>query len=267
MTIETRTIQSFPARRTAVVTGAGAPRGIGRRVVRKLLAEGWSVAAADIDGTAVEEFAAELSAELPAQSEQKVIGVGVDISDQASVDAAFARIDAELPQVVGLVNLAGIPSPHSFFELTSEIWDRVMDVNAKGTLLMTQAAATRMIGGEVGGRIVNTASITALDGGGTFSKTGYAAAKAAVQGLTRGFARELGQYGITANVILPGPIDTDIMGGTLTDERKEGMSSNIPLQRVGQPEEVAGLIAFLVGEDSSFVSGTSINVDGGKHMH
>ena len=88
-----------------------------------------------------------------------------------------------------------------------------------------------------------------------------------MQGLTRGFARELGQYGITANVILPGPIDTDIMGGTLTEERKEGMSANIPLQRVGQPEEVAGLIAFLVGEDSSFVSGTSINVDGGKHMH
>ena len=267
MTLETTTIQPFPAQRTALVTGAGAPRGIGRRVVRKLVSEGWNVAAADIDGAAVEEFAAELNAELPAESGLKVIGVGVDISDQDSVDAAFERVDAEMPQLVALVNLAGIPSPHSIFEITSEIWDRVMDVNGKGTLLMIQAAAKRMIDGGVGGRIVNTASITALDGGGTFSKTGYAAAKAAVQGLTRGAARELGTYGITANVILPGPIDTDIMGGTLTDERKEGMSANIPLQRVGQPEEVARLIAFLVGEDSSFVSGTSINVDGGKHMH
>lgn len=267
MALEITRIQPFPEARTAVVTGAGAPRGIGRRVVRKLLAEGWSVAAADIDGTAVEAFAAEVTAELGAESSVRLIGVGVDISDQASVDAAFARVDAELPPVVALVNLAGIPSPHSFFELTGEIWDRVMDVNAKGTLLMTQASARRMIDGGVGGRIVNTASITALDGGGTFSKTGYAAAKAAVQGLTRGFARELGEFGITANVILPGPIDTDIMGGTLTDERKAGMSSNIPLQRVGQPEEVAGLIAFLVSEDSSFVNGTSINVDGGKHMH
>ena len=265
--IETATIQPFPARRTAVVTGAGAPRGIGRHVVRTLVAAGWSVAAADIDGAAVEEFAAALTAEIPADSGVSVIGIGVDISDQASVDAAFARVHAELPQLVALVNLAGIPSPHSILEITSEIWDRVMDVNGKGTLLMMQAAARRMIEGGVGGRIVNTSSITALDGGGTFSKTGYAAAKAAVQGLTRGAARELGVHGITANVILPGPIDTDIMGGTLTDERKAGMSSNIPLQRVGQPQEVAGLIRFLVGEDSSFVSGTSISVDGGKHMH
>src|SRR5690625_182539 len=124
-----------------------------------------------------------------------------------------------------------------------------------------------MLVGGLSGRIDNTDSITSLDCGGTFSKTGYATAKAAVQGLTRGAARELGEHGITANVILPGPIDTDIMGGTLTEDRKESMSANIPLGRVGQPEEVAGLIAFLVGEDSSFVSGTSISVDGGKHMH
>ncbi|MGO2360106.1 MAG: SDR family NAD(P)-dependent oxidoreductase [Brachybacterium tyrofermentans] len=267
MTLEINRIQPFPDERTAIVTGAGAERGIGRRVARKLASEGWSVVAADIDGAATEAFAAELTAELPAESGQKVIGVGVDISDQAAVDAAFARIDAEMPPIAALVNLAGIPSPHSIFEITSEVWDKVMNVNGKGTLLMIQAAATRMIDGGFGGRIVNTASITALDGGGTFSKTGYAAAKAAVQGLTRGAARELGQYGITANVILPGPIDTDIMGGTLTDDRKAGMSANIPLQRVGQPEEVAGLINFLVSEDSSFVSGTSINVDGGKHMH
>ncbi|MGP9580341.1 MULTISPECIES: SDR family NAD(P)-dependent oxidoreductase [unclassified Brachybacterium] len=267
MTIETKTIQPFPAQRTAVVTGAGAPRGIGRHVTRKLLAEGWSVVAADIDGAATEEFAAELRTELPADSGLKVLGVGVDIADQVAVEAAFARIDDEMPPVAALVNLAGIPSPHSIFEITPAIWDKVMDVNGKGTLLMIQAAAKRMIDGGFGGRIVNTASITALDGGGTFSKTGYAAAKAAVQGLTRGAARELGKYGITANVILPGPIDTDIMGGTLTDDRKAGMSANIPLERVGQPEEVAGLINFLVSQDSSYVNGTSINVDGGKHMH
>lgn len=263
MTIETRVIQPFPAERTVLVTGAGAPRGIGRRVVRKLVAEGWSVVAADIDEAAVTAFAAELSEE----SGTKVLGVGVNIADADSVEAAFAKVDAEMPPLAALVNLAGIPSPHSFFDLTPEVWDRVMDVNGKGTLLMMQAAAKRMIDGGFGGRIVNTASITALDGGGTFSKTGYAAAKAAVQGLTRGGARELGQYGITCNVILPGPIDTDIMGGKLTDDRKASMSSNIPLQRVGQPEEVAGLINFLVSEDSSFVNGTSINVDGGKHMH
>lgn len=263
MSLSITRIQPFPEERTAIVTGAGAERGIGRRVARKLVSEGWSVAAADIDGEAVTAFAEELAAESGAQ----VIGVGVDIADPASVDSAFAVIDEKMPQVLALVNLAGIPGPQSFFDITPEIWDRIMDVNAKGTLLMMQAAAKRMIDGGLGGRIVNTASITALDGGGTFSKTPYAAAKAAVQGLTRGGARELGEHGITVNAIVPGPIDTDIMGGTLTEERKAGMSSNIPLGRVGQPEEVAGLINFLVGEDSSFVSGTSISVDGGKHMH
>jgi NAD(P)-dependent dehydrogenase (short-subunit alcohol dehydrogenase family) len=190
-----------------------------------------------------------------------VIGVGVDISDQASVDAAFARIDAELPQVVGLVNLAGIPSPHSFFELTSEIWDRVMDVNAKGTLLMTQAAATRMVDGGVGGRIVNTSSITALDGGGTFSKTGYAAAKAAVQGLTRGFARELGQYGITANVILPGPIDTDM--NPADGERAGDLVAVLSLPHYGETRDIAGMVAFLAGPEGRYVTGASLAVDGG----
>jgi NAD(P)-dependent dehydrogenase (short-subunit alcohol dehydrogenase family) len=231
-------------------------------VARKLASVGWNLALVDIDGPSVEEFAGELAVE----SGRQVIGLGVDIADKAQVDAAFERIDAELPPLAAEVNLAGIASPHTIFELTGEIWDRVMDVNAKGTLFMMQAAAERFIRTGFGGRIVNTASITAYDGGGTFSKTGYAAAKAAVQGLTRGGARELGRHGITVNAIVPGPIDTDIMGGKLTDDRKAGMSSDIPLQRVGQPQEVAGLIAFLISEDSSFVNGASINVDGGKHM-
>lgn len=267
MALEFATVQQFPKNRTAIVTGAGTERGIGRKVVVKLLNEGWSVVAADLNEPAVEEFAKDLKSRLGPQFGQEILGVGVDVSDSASIGAAFEKIDSSMPPVVALVNLAGIPSPHSLFELTEDIWDKVMDVNCKGTLLMTQAAAKRMIHGGLGGRIVNTASITALDGGGTFSKAGYAAAKAGIQGLTRGTARELGKYGITANVIVPGPIDTDIMGGALTDDRKTAMSSNIPLRRVGQPEEVAGLISFLVSEDSSFVTGTSISVDGGKHMH
>jgi NAD(P)-dependent dehydrogenase (short-subunit alcohol dehydrogenase family) len=262
MSIEIQNVQTFPEQRSAIVTGAGAPRGIGRHVARKLASVGWNLALVDIDGPSVEEFAGELAGE----SGRQVIGLGVDIADKAQVDAAFERIDAELPPLAAEVNLAGIASPHTIFELTGEIWDRVMDVNAKGTLFMMQAAAERFIRTGFGGRIVNTASITAYDGGGTFSKTGYAAAKAAVQGLTRGGARELGRHGITVNAIVPGPIDTDIMGGKLTDDRKAGMSSDIPLQRVGQPQEVAGLIAFLISEDSSFVNGASINVDGGKHM-
>lgn len=252
----------FPSERTAVVTGAGAPRGIGRHVARTLAASGWNVAVLDIDESAVTGFASELAAE----SGRTVVGIGADIADKESVERAFATIDAELPPVLAEVNLAGIPGPQEFFDLTSENFTRIMDVNAKGTLFMMQAAASRMIEAGTGGRIVNTSSITAYDGGGTFSKTGYAAAKAAVLGLTRGGARELGKHGITCNSIVPGPIDTDIMGGTLTEERKSGMSADIPLERVGQPQEVAGLIKFLVSEDSSFVNGDAVFVDGGKHM-
>lgn len=262
MTLIIENVQAFPQERTAIVTGAGGARGIGRHVARKLASTGWNLTLVDIDGAAVEEFAAELAAD----SGRQVVGLGLDVSDVKAVAEAFERIDAELPPLAALVNLAGVASPHTIFEITDDVWDRVMGVNAKGSLLMMQAAAKRFIEGGFGGRIVNTSSITAYDGGGTFSKTGYAAAKAAVLGLTRGGARELGQYGITVNSIVPGPIDTDIMGGKLSDERKSEMSSDIPLQRVGQPQEIAGLINFLVSEDSSFVNGDSVFVDGGKHM-
>ena len=117
------------------------------------------------------------------------------------------------------------------------------------------------------GRIVNTSSITAFDGGGTFSKGVYATAKAAVIGMAHGGARELGQYGITVNVLAPGPIDTEIMGGRLTDERKASMSAGIPLGRVGQPEEIAATVAFLLSDGAGYISGATIQVDGGKYMH
>ena len=252
---------TFPKHRTAVVTGTGSERGIGRHVARRLSREGWAIAAVDLDREGVQSFAEELAAE----TEQPVLGIAADVADPASVQAGFARIDAELPPVLALVNLAGIASPHTLFELTKEVWTRVVDVNATGTLLMMQGAARRMIDGGAGGRIVNTSSITAYDGGGTFSKTGYAGAKAAVLGLTRGAARELGPHGITCNALVPGPIDTDIMGGPLNGDRRAALSGRIPVQRIGQPSEVAALVSFLVGEEAGFINGSSYFIDGGKH--
>lgn len=255
-------IENYPNNYTAIVTGCGAPRGIARAVARRLASAGWNVVVTDVSSLAC-EFAEELRKEFPNNA---ILGLQFDISDPQQVIEAYATIDREMPPLVGLANIAGIACPDNIFDIEIEQFDRVMNVNCRGTMLMMKYGAERMKDTGIG-RIVNFSSITALDGGGTFSKFAYAAAKAAVIGLTRGGARELGEYGITCNVLLPGPFDTDIMGGKLTEERKASMSSNIPVGRVGQPPEIAAVVDFLLSSESSFVNGVSINVDGGKHMH
>lgn len=252
----------LPDRRTAVVSGAGGPAGIGRVTARVLAENGWHVALVDINA----EGLAVVEAELREAGHHDLLAVPADIAEESSVIAAFARIDAELPPVVGLVNLAGIACPVPLHECSLAEFERVMAVNVTGSFLMLKTAAERMIPQGVG-RIVNTSSITAFDGGGTFSKGVYATAKAAVIGMCRGGARELGPHGITVNVLAPGPIDTEIMGGQLTDERKASMSAGIPLGRVGQPDDVAATIAFLLSEGGAFINGATLQVDGGKHMH
>ncbi|MFP7696322.1 SDR family NAD(P)-dependent oxidoreductase [Trueperella sp. LYQ143] len=254
---------TYPTEKAAVVTGVGAPSGIGRHIARRLLKDGFDVAVGDIQFDNVDSFVEEIRTEFP---ERKIIGLHLDVSCEKSVTQAYEKVAAELPQLVALVNPAGIACPIAMEDISVEEFDRVFNVNCRGTMLMMRGAYKLMKPHGLG-RMVNFSSITAYDGGGTFSKSTYAGAKAAIIGLTRGGAREFGIHGVTVNVIAPGPIDTEIMGGKLTDERKAAMSSNIPLGRVGQPEEIAALCSFLVSEDSSFVNGDVINADGGKHMH
>jgi NAD(P)-dependent dehydrogenase (short-subunit alcohol dehydrogenase family) len=256
------TLQRLPDRRTAVVTGAGGPAGIGRVTARMLAENGWAIALVDINA----EGLAAVETELREAGHSDLLAVPADIASESSVRDAFDRMDAELPPVVGLVNLAGIACPTPLHEAELKEFERVMAVNVTGSFLMLKAAAARMIPQGVG-RIVNTSSITAFDGGGTFSKGVYATAKAAVIGMCKGGARELGPYGITVNVLAPGPIDTEIMGGRLTDERKAAMSAGIPLGRVGRPDEIAATIAFLLSEGAGYINGSTIQIDGGKHMH
>jgi NAD(P)-dependent dehydrogenase (short-subunit alcohol dehydrogenase family) len=253
---------ALPQRRTAVVTGAGGPAGIGRITARVLAENGWHVALVDINADGL----ASVERELRDAGHEGVLAVPADIASEASVAEAFERIDDGLPPTVGLVNLAGIACPVPLHECDLKEFERVMAVNVTGSFLMLRAAAARMIPQGVG-RIVNTSSITAFDGGGTFSKGVYATAKAAVIGMCKGGARELGPHGITVNVLAPGPIDTEIMGGRLTDERKTSMSAGIPLGRVGQPDEIAATVAFLLSDGGGYINGATIQIDGGKHMH
>jgi 2-hydroxycyclohexanecarboxyl-CoA dehydrogenase len=251
----------FPDQPTAIVTGAASPRGIGRATAHRLARDGWAVAVFDLDGSATEAVAAEIAE----QHGVPTLGLGVDITDENAVRAAVDRVDSELPQLVGLVNNAGVSSPVPFLEVTTEEWRRVMDVNVNGTFYVTHAVAQILVRHRLG-RIVNVASASAQRGGGVYGRAAYSGSKAALLGIARTLARELGPYGITANSVSPGSIDTDIMGGRLTDERKEVLLKELPVGRVGTVDDVAGVINFLLGREGGYLTGVTYDVNGGSHI-
>lgn len=254
--------QEFPAERTVILTGAASPRGIGRYTAFYLAEQGWNVGILDVDG----EAAAQTAKEVTAAHGVAAFGVGANIADREATFAAIDELEAQLPQIVAIVNFAGVASPVPYLEVTPEEWERVLSVNLDGVHWATQRVAQTLAKNGIG-RIVGISSVSAQRGGGTFSKTPYSASKAGVIGLMRAIARELGPLGVTANCISPGPIDTDIMGGTLTDERKTSMAADGVLPRIGSPRDIAAAVSYLISEDSGFVTGQTLNVDGGLYMH
>ena len=258
----TDTSVTFPAERTAIVTGAVSERGIGRATVNYLAERGWSIGIIDLDDAACKAVAASLTAEYGV----KAHGVGANIGDETSVRSAIDELEQALPQIVALANVAGVSSPVGYLEVKPAEWDRVLNINLNGVHYATRRVAESMAKNRIG-RIVNISSVSAQRGGGTFSKTAYSVAKAGVIGLTRSTARELGPYDITVNAISPGPIDTDIMGGTLTSDRKDELVKDLVVNRVGTTRDIAAAIHFLIGEDTGYISGQTLNVDGGLYMH
>lgn len=253
---------NFPAERTVILTGAASPRGIGRTTAFHLAERGWNVGIIDIDADAAARTAAEVARAHGVQA----VGVGANVADRTQAVAAVDALEEALPQLVALVNFAGVSSPVPYLDVTPEEWHRVESVNLDGVHWVTQRVARTLVANGVG-RLVGISSVSAQRGGGTYSKTPYSASKAAVIGLMRSIARELGPLGITANVISPGPIDTDIMGGTLSEERKIAMAADGVLPRIGTPTDIAAAVAYLISEDAGFVTGQTLNVDGGLYMH
>ena len=250
------------APRTAVITGAGSRRGIGRATAPALAAAGYHIAVLDLDKEAAEDAAREVAARHGVEA----LGLAADVTDADAVDAAVGAVEAALPPVGALVNNAGITSPTRFLDVTPAEWDRIFEVNVRGSFVVTHRVAAGMA--ERGfGRIVFLSSVSAERGGGVFGGVAYSAAKAALLGFAKALACELGASGVTVNSVAPGLIDTDITQGKLDEERRAAMIADVPVCRIGAVEDVADIIAFLARPESGYLTGATYDVNGGSHIH
>ncbi|MBC2638935.1 MULTISPECIES: 3-oxoacyl-ACP reductase FabG [unclassified Rhodococcus (in: high G+C Gram-positive bacteria)] len=245
-------------KRTAIVTGAA--RGIGAAVAKKLASDGHAVAVLDLDESAC---AATVDAIKSVGGE--ALAVGANVADEASVAAAVERVATDLGAPTILINNAGITRDNLLFKMTVDDWDAVMNVHLRGAFLMSRAVQQHMVDAGFG-RIVNLSSTSAL---GNRGQVNYSAAKAGMQGFTKTLAIELGKFGVTANAIAPGFIETEMTAATAERvgvgfaDFKKAAASQIPVNRVGQPEDIANTASFLASDGAGFVSGQVIYVAGG----
>ena len=244
--------------RVAIVTGGA--RGIGAAASRRLAADGMAVAVLDLKES---DCAGTVDAITSAGG--SALAVGADVSQAELVETAVKKVAAELGPPAVLVNNAGVIRDNLLFKMTEDDWDTVLGVHLRGAFLMSRAAQKHMVDQRFG-RIINLSSSSAL---GNRGQANYAAAKAGMQGFTKTLAIELGQFGITANAVAPGFIATDMTAATAArvgmefDVFQKAAATQIPVRRVGQPEDVAHVVSFLASEGAGFVSGQVIYVAGG----
>ncbi|MFI7388812.1 3-oxoacyl-ACP reductase FabG [Streptomyces sp. NPDC049813] len=249
---------STTEQRVAIVTGAA--RGIGAATAVRLAEEGRAVAVIDLDEAACKDTVETITA-----AGGKALAVGCDVSDEAAVEGAVARIAEELGAPTILVNNAGVLRDNLLFKMSASDWDTVMNVHLRGAFLMSKAVQKHMVDAKFG-RIVNLSSSSAL---GNRGQVNYAAAKAGLQGFTKTLAKELGKFGVTANSVAPGFIVTEMTKATAErvgmgfEDFQAAAATQIPVQRVGRPEDIANAIAFFTGDAAGFVSGQVMYVAGG----
>ncbi len=239
----------------ALVTGAS--RGIGKAISDMLGQQG-----ATVIGTATSESGAETISKRFADAGVAGQGMRLDVSDDASVDAVVAAIAEKYGPVGVLVNNAGITRDNLLMRMKSDEWEDVVNTNLSSVYRMSKACLRPMMKAKTG-RIINIASVVGSSG--NAGQTNYAAAKAGMLGFTKSLAREVGSRGITVNAVAPGMIDTD-MTRELPEAQRATLLASIPLGRLGQPEEIAAVVAFLASDAAGYVTGETIQVNGGMYM-
>jgi 3-oxoacyl-[acyl-carrier protein] reductase len=244
--------------RIAIVTGAA--RGIGAGTAKRLAADGMAVGVLDLNEADSAQTVAEIE-----KAGGKAIAVAADVSNSDQVSAAVDKVAANLGEPTVLVNNAGATRDNLLFKMSEADWDTVMNVHLKGAFLMTRAAQKYMVAAKWG-RIINLSSLSAV---GNRGQVNYSAAKAGMQGLTKTLALELGKFGITANAVAPGFVATDMTAATAArlgmsfEDFQTAAAKQIPVQRVGQVEDIAHAISFFAGEGAGYVSGQILYLSGG----
>lgn len=246
------------AGKTAIISGAASPRGIGLATARLFARHGARVAILDRDGPAAEAAAASLGPDH--------LGLCCDVTDRNRCTETVAQVVETFGSVDSLINNAGITQPVGLMDIDEASWRRIIDVNLTGVLYLSQAVIPQMRERRQG-TITCMSSVSAQRGGGIFGGPHYSAAKAGVLGLAKAMARELGPDGIRVNCLTPGLIRTDITGGKLTGEVEAEIIKGIPLGRLGTAEDVAGIYLFLASDLSAYVTGAVIDVNGGMLIH
>ncbi|MDQ6773686.1 MAG: SDR family oxidoreductase [Candidatus Dormibacteraeota bacterium] len=241
--------------RVALVTGGG--RGIGAETCRVLHSGGATVIACDMDAEPAQEVAVELG--------DRALGLAVDVTERAQVEAAVGQAVERFGKLDYLVCCAGITRDNLIYKMSDDDWDGVIDTHLKGSFLCCQAAQKAMVPNGFG-RIVLLSSVSAL---GNRGQTNYSTAKAGLQGMARTLAIELGRYGINVNTVAPGFVETRMTQATAErmgvgwEEFKKGVIEHTPNRHLGQPADIANVIAFLLSDDGTYISGQTLYVRGG----
>jgi NAD(P)-dependent dehydrogenase (short-subunit alcohol dehydrogenase family) len=244
--------------KVAIITGGAGPNGLGFATARMMAAHGARTVILDLEGADPAAAAARLGV--------NHVGVVADVTDKASCERAAHAVLAQCGRIDILVNNAGITQPRKTADITAADYDAVLDVSLRGTLYMSQAVLPSMRA-QKSGSIVCISSVSAQRGGGILGGPHYSAAKAGVLGLARAMARECGIDGVRVNCVTPGLIATDINKGLIPEDRMKGILEQIPLNRIGEPNDVAGCVVFLASDLSKYCTGVTLDVNGGMLIH